>query len=163
MHIHLAQASYIIQRKFQKIQRKISKVRILKISAVKLIHKLFNGICLHSWGPDASFVELSQKPRIPDIQPVIGKLSDFTWMEISQPAVRNFSFIQPCGISLHFTCEVATLYTSSPDLLLHCHHLAGFKFRVTLKLNCELYICVYYCIYFTIFREIADIVNNIGN
>ena len=29
------------------------------------------------------------------------------------------------GISLHFTCEVATLHARSPYLLLHCHHLAG--------------------------------------
>ena len=49
------QASYIIQRKFQKIQRKILKVSILKFLAVKHIQKLFNGIDLHSCGPDASF------------------------------------------------------------------------------------------------------------
>ena len=41
-------APYIIQRKFQKIQRKILKVSILKFQDVKPIHKLFNGIGLHS-------------------------------------------------------------------------------------------------------------------
>ena len=49
------QASYIIQRKFQNIQRKILKVSILKFLALKNIQKLFNGIGLHSCGPDASF------------------------------------------------------------------------------------------------------------
>ena len=39
----------------KKIQRKMSKVSILKFWAVKLIKKVFNGISLHSWGPDASF------------------------------------------------------------------------------------------------------------
>ena len=48
-------APYIIQRKFQKIQRKMSKVRILKFWAGKLINKLFKVIGVHSWGPDASF------------------------------------------------------------------------------------------------------------
>ena len=52
---HPPLAPYIIQRKFLKIQRKISKVSILKFWAVKLFGKLFNGIGLHSWGPDASF------------------------------------------------------------------------------------------------------------
>ena len=49
------QASYIIQRKFQKIQRKILKVSILKFQDVKPIQKLFNGNGLHIRGPDASF------------------------------------------------------------------------------------------------------------
>ena len=53
--IQPALSAYIIQRKFQKIQRKISKVSILKFWGIKLIQKLFNGIGLHSWGPDASF------------------------------------------------------------------------------------------------------------
>ena len=52
---HPPLAPYIIHRKFQKIQRKILKVSILKFWGVKLIKKLFNGIGLHSWGTDAFF------------------------------------------------------------------------------------------------------------
>ena len=52
---HPPLAPYIIQRKFLKIQRKISKVSILKFWAVKLINKLFKDFGVHSWGPDASF------------------------------------------------------------------------------------------------------------
>ena len=52
---HPPLAPYIIQRIFQKIQRKISKVSILIFCAIKPIHKLFNGICLHSSCPNASF------------------------------------------------------------------------------------------------------------
>ena len=55
MHIHFAQASYIKQRKFQKIQRKILKVSILTFQAAKHIQKMFYGIGLHSWDPDGSF------------------------------------------------------------------------------------------------------------
>ena len=40
---------------FKKIQRKIMKSSILRFWAVKPIHKLLNGICLHSLGPNASF------------------------------------------------------------------------------------------------------------
>ena len=39
---------------------------------------------------------------------------------------EDFSFILFGGLLLHFNCEVATLYASSPDLPLHCHKLAGF-------------------------------------
>ena len=48
LNIHIALANLIIQRKFEKIQGKISKVIILKFLAVKPIHKLFNGIGLQS-------------------------------------------------------------------------------------------------------------------
>ena len=44
---------FIIQRKFRKIQRKILKVTFSKFLAVRLIQNLFNGIGLHSLGPDA--------------------------------------------------------------------------------------------------------------
>ena len=50
-----ALAPYIIQRKFQNIQRKISKVSILNFLAFKPIYKWFYAIDLHSWSPDASF------------------------------------------------------------------------------------------------------------
>ena len=50
-----ALASYIIQRKFQNIQRKILKVSILIFLAFKPIYKWFYAIDLHSWSPDASF------------------------------------------------------------------------------------------------------------
>ena len=71
-HLLSPRSRYIIQRKFQKIQRKISKVSILKFAAIKLIKKLFNGISLHSWGPDASFdthIAISRhcKCRVPNV------------------------------------------------------------------------------------------------
>ena len=50
-----ALAPYIIQRKFQNIQRKISKVSILNFLAFEPIYKWFYAIDLHSWSPDASF------------------------------------------------------------------------------------------------------------
>ena len=49
------QSLYIIQRKIQKIQRKIMSVSVLAFSAIKSIKRLMTGIVLHSWGPDASF------------------------------------------------------------------------------------------------------------
>ena len=52
---HPPLAPYIIQRKFQKIHGKILKVSFYKFWAVKLIHKLFSVIGLHSWSSDASF------------------------------------------------------------------------------------------------------------
>ena len=55
MLFHFAQSISKIQRKFQKIQRKNVKVSILPFWALKPIQNLFNGIGLHSWGPDASF------------------------------------------------------------------------------------------------------------
>ena len=54
-YVHIALSTYIIQRKFWKIQRKISKVSILTFKDVKPPHRLYNGISLHSWCPDASF------------------------------------------------------------------------------------------------------------
>ena len=51
----IAQQPYIIQRKSQKIQRKILKVSFLRLWAVKPIQKQYNGIGLHSWGPDGTF------------------------------------------------------------------------------------------------------------
>ena len=53
--VGIAQFHYIIQRKFQKIQRKMSKVSIFPFEAIKPIHKLFYGIILHSWGYNATF------------------------------------------------------------------------------------------------------------
>ena len=55
MLLHFAQSISKIQRKFQKIQRKNVKVSILPFWALKPIQNVFNGISLHSWGPDASF------------------------------------------------------------------------------------------------------------
>ena len=49
------QSPYIIQRKFQKIQRKISLIGILNFLVLKPIKKLFVGIGLLYLGPDASF------------------------------------------------------------------------------------------------------------
>ena len=49
------QSPYIIQRKFQKIQRKISYIDILKFLALKPIKMLFVGFGQLSLGPDASF------------------------------------------------------------------------------------------------------------
>ena len=51
----IAQFLYIIQRKFQKIQRKISKISILKVLAVKPNRNLFNAIGVQSIRPYASF------------------------------------------------------------------------------------------------------------
>ena len=55
MDIEMLSIFTVTERKFCKIQRKILKVNILKFQDVKPIHKLFNGISLHSWGPNASF------------------------------------------------------------------------------------------------------------
>ena len=60
---HPPLAPYIIQRKFQKIERKIFKVSILIFLAVKHIQKLFYGIGLHSCGPDTSFDTHIAPPR----------------------------------------------------------------------------------------------------
>ena len=49
------QASYIIQRKFKKKQRKILKVSISKFWIEEHIPKSFNGLDLHSLSPDRSF------------------------------------------------------------------------------------------------------------
>ena len=53
--VHIALSTYIIQRKFWKIQRKILKVSILTFYDIIPPHGLFNGTNLHSWGPDTSF------------------------------------------------------------------------------------------------------------
>ena len=45
----------LYKENLKKIQGKILKVSILTFWAVKLNQKLFSGIGLHSWGPDASF------------------------------------------------------------------------------------------------------------
>ena len=61
---HPPLAPYIIQRKFEKIQRKILNISILRFWAAKPIHKLLDCVSLHSLGPYPSFdnhIDISMK------------------------------------------------------------------------------------------------------
>ena len=52
---HRSHSTYILQRKLQKNTKEILKSQYFEFLAVKLIHKFFNGLGLHSWDHYASF------------------------------------------------------------------------------------------------------------
>ena len=98
-----ALAPYIIQRKFQNIQRKISKVSILNFLAFKPIYKWFYAIDLHSWSPDASFdthIAMSRhdRCRMPDAS-FMSKMPKMTYLMHMPYYISNMAIWVSKGVS----------------------------------------------------------------